>query len=178
MPETKKIVDSIRVKILSAMKQKGSITPNVRQIKKLTGFHRATIKSSIDFLENSKFINGYRPLLDSKVVGNKLVVWSFLNVDSSDKINFKEFLSALSSEPSLLHCSDVITDKGYNIGVAHLAKSVEEYYLNIQKKFFFNNPKLTDLIKQKTIFYLSDPLYNHKNEIDATIDILEKEVGL
>ena len=178
MPETKKIIDPIRVKILSAMKQKGSVSPNVRQIKKITGFHRATIKSSIDYLENTKFITGYRPLLDPTIVGNKLIVWAFLNVDSSDKNNFNDFLSNINKTPALLHCWEVITDKGYNLGISHLAKSVEDYYLNIQKKYFFNSPKVNQLIKQKSMFYLSDLTYKHQNEIDATINYLEREVGL
>ena len=92
MAVVKKINDSIRVKILDAMRKKGSVVPNVRQIQKITGFHRATIKSSIQFLEKENFITGYRPLLDPKVVGFNLNAMQYMQVNFSEKEKFKKYV--------------------------------------------------------------------------------------
>ena len=53
--------DEIRLNILSALLKQGSVSPNIKQLQKHTGYHKATIKSSLDFLTKGGLINGYGP---------------------------------------------------------------------------------------------------------------------
>lgn len=178
MQEHKKPLDQIRIKILSAMRKKGVLSPNIRHIKRLTGFHRATIKSSIENMEKSGLITGYCPNINPSMAGYPLRVWSYIQMDLSNTTANKEFQNIINSIPNIYHCSEVITDKGYNVCIGYLSKSVEDYYNNIQKQYFTNNQQLYNFIRQRNVFYLSPPIYIQKSISDTFIDILEKEAGL
>ncbi len=176
MPTQKKIIDPIRVKILSAMKQKKAISPNIKEIQKITGFHRTTIKSSINFLEENKFINGYRPLLDAKVAGYNLKSKVLLQVDLSDKKTFNEFLKIINDDSNIISCSQVITENQSNIFLNMLSKNIEDQYKDFQEKYY-QIPNVFNFIKNRSMCFLTEPSYKKKNEIDALIDLLEKDIG-
>jgi DNA-binding Lrp family transcriptional regulator len=178
MAVVKKINDSIRVKILSAMTNKGAVVPNVRHIKKITGFHRATIKSSIDFLEKEKFILGYRPLLDSSVAGYNLKSSSYFQVDLSLKEKQKELMEIISKDKNILSASQVISDGNFNVSLSFLSKSIESLHNNLKEKYIYKIPGYYDFIKKSSSFYLSTPVYKNKNEIDVLISLLLEEQGL
>lgn len=175
MQESKKILDPIRIKILSALRKKEVLSPNIRHLKRLTGFHRTTIKSSIASLEKAGLITGYLPALNPVVSGYGLNVWTYLQMDLSNLANNKKLTELIKTIPNVYHCSEVITDKGYNISVGYLTKSVEDYYNNIQRKYFISQPQIYNYVKERTVFYLSQPTYVQKNISDALIDVLEKE---
>lgn len=177
MPTQKKIIDPIRVKILSAMREKRAISPNIKEIQKITGFHRATIKSSINFLEENKFIEGYRPLLNPKVAGYKLNSKVFLQVDLSDKKKLNEFLKMINEDRSVITCSHVINETQSNFFLEMLSKNIEDYYKDFQEKYYQKIPNIYDFIKDRSMCYLSEPTYKKKNEIDTLIDLLEKNIG-
>lgn len=140
MAIVKKIVDPIRIKILTAMRKKGCVLPNVRQIKKVTGFHRATIKSSIDFFESEKFITGYRPLLDPKCVGYNLSANSYLQLDIANKDAYKKLLDVVAKDKSILQASEVISENNTNFATGYLSKNIEDYYNNIKNKYAHTIP--------------------------------------
>ncbi len=177
MAVVKKINDSIRVKILSAMKHKGSVVPNVRQIKKITGFHRATIKSSIDFLEKENFIQGYRPLLDSSIAGYDLKSSSYFQIDLASKEKQKELLNIISRDKNVLSASQVISDGDFNVSLSFLSKNIESFHNSFKDKYIYKLPGYYDFIKKSSSFYLSSPVYKKKNEIDVLIDLLLEEQG-
>jgi DNA-binding Lrp family transcriptional regulator len=178
MAVVKKINDSIRVKILSAMMKKGSVTPNVRQIKKITGFHRATIKSSIDFLENKKFINGYRPLLDPVIAGYNLKSFSYFQIDLSLKEKQKQFFESVSKDKNVFAASQVISEGDFNIALSFLSKNIESQHNSLREKYIYKIPNYYDFIKKSSSYYLSNPIYKAKNQIDTLIELLLEEQGL
>lgn len=178
MDDSKKILDPIRIKILSSMRKPGVLVPNIRQLKKQTGFHRATIKSSIDLMEKQGLIKNYIPSLNSSVAGYGLRVWTFVQMDISNEKLTNNLKKIVTTIPNIYHCSEVITEKGYNIAIGYLAKNVEDYYNNIQRKYFLNYPEIYNNIKERTVFYLSEPTYVQKSHSSALIDILEREQGL
>jgi DNA-binding Lrp family transcriptional regulator len=178
MPVKKQIIDSIRVKILSAMTKKRSISPNIKQIQKYTGFHRSTIKASINFLEENNFINGYRPLLNADKAGYKLRTNTYFQIDISDKQKFKDFINVVNNDQNIINCSQVISDDYTNVSLSYISKDVEDYYSNIQEKYYLNIPKVYDFLNKRTIYYLTNPYYKNNNEIDTIINLLKKERGI
>jgi DNA-binding Lrp family transcriptional regulator len=177
MAVVKKINDSIRVKILSAMTKKGAVVPNIRQIKKTTGFHRATIKSSIDFLESEKFILGYRPLLDPLIAGYNLKSSSYFQVDLAMKDKQNDFLEVLKKDKNVISSSQVISDGDFNIAISFLSKNIESFHNSLREKYIYKIPHYYDFIKKSSSYYLSSPIYKTKNEIDVLIDLLNEEQG-
>ncbi|HRS42958.1 MAG TPA: hypothetical protein P5530_03765 [Candidatus Diapherotrites archaeon] len=178
MDDSKKILDPIRIKILSSMRKQGVLVPNIRQLKKHTGFHRATIKSSIELMEKQGLIKHYIPTVNSSVAGYGLRVWTFLQMDISNQKLLNNLKKIMTKIPNIYHCSEVITERGYNIAIGYLAKNVEDYYNNIQRKYFINYPDIYNNIKDRSVFYLSDPTYIQKSHSSTIIDILEKEQGI
>ncbi len=178
MAIVKKITDPIRIKILTAMRKNGCILPNIRRIKKVTGFHRATIKSSIDFFEEEKFITGYRPLLDPQLVGYNLPAKSYLQLDVSNKEAYKKLLGVISRDKNVLIASEVISENNTNFAIGFLSKNIEDYYNNIKNKYAHTIPNYYDFVKKSSVFYLSNPYHKKTNEIDAIIDLLAEEQGI
>jgi len=178
MDDSKKILDPIRIKILSSMRKPGVLIPNIRQLKKQTGFHRATIKSSIDLMEKQGLIKHYIPSLNATVAGYGLRVWTYLQFDISSEKTKNHLKKIITTMPNVYHCSEVITEKGYNVAIGYLAKNVEDYYNNIQRQYFLNYPEIYNYIKERTVYYLTDPTYVQKSHSSAVIDILEKEQGI
>ena len=160
------------------MRKKGCISPNIKQIKQVTGFHRATIKSSLDFFEAEKFITGYRPLLDSKVIGYNLDAKSYLQLDLSNKDAYKKLLAIIEKDKSVLLASEVISENNTNFAISFLSKNIEEYYNNIKNKYAHTIPNYYDFVKKNSVFYLSNPYYKKVNEIDVVIDLLAQEAGI
>ncbi|HNW05394.1 MAG TPA: hypothetical protein PK655_01540 [archaeon] len=178
MDDSKKILDPIRIKILSSMRKQGVLVPNIRQLKKHTGFHRATIKSSIELMEKQGLIKHYIPTVNSSIAGYGLRVWTFLQMDISNQKLLNNLKKIMTKIPNIYHCSEVITERGYNIAIGYLAKNVEDYYNNIQRKYFINYPDIYNNIKDRSVFYLSEPTYIQKSHSSTIIDILEKEQGI
>ncbi|MFH1255785.1 MAG: hypothetical protein V1494_00695, partial [Candidatus Diapherotrites archaeon] len=85
MGAEKKIDDEIRLNILSALLKKGSVTPNMRQIQRATGYHKATIKASLDFLSKQGVLEGFSPKINIRKFGYKLEAMVMLHADTSEK---------------------------------------------------------------------------------------------
>ncbi len=86
-----KIDDEIRIKIMDALMKKRAVAPNIRQLKKYTGYHMATIKSSLDFLRKEGVLEGYGPKLNFRKFGYKLEAKTMFHIDTSEKKAFKKF---------------------------------------------------------------------------------------
>jgi len=178
MAVIKEINDSIRVRILDAMTKKGCVIPNVRQIKKVTGFHRSTIKSSIDFLENQNFVTGYRPLLDPTLAGYKLASTTYLQINPSQKKNYNQLIDVVKKDNSVINFSEVVTDSNFNITLSFISKNIEAYHNNIREKYMLGIFNYYDFVKKSSSFYLSAPFYKRKNEVDVIIDLLKEEKAI
>src|SRR3990167_5117133 len=151
--------DEIRLKILDALLQKRSVVPNIRQIQKYTGFHKATIKSSLDYLQREGLLQGFGPKLDFKKLGYKLEVRAFFQLDMSDKKIFDELLKAMADDPNLYWATAVIGSGNWNLMVSHIYKDIESYHKGIMAKYYQKIPDIYKAIKDRQIFYVTDPVH-------------------
>jgi hypothetical protein len=94
-----------------------------------------------------------------------------------DTAKFNKFKENILNDPNVFHCSQVITDKYTNMSLGYLSKNVEDYYSNLQNKYYMKIPEIYDFIKKRTIYYLSNPVIKNKNIIDTTIDVLKEDLG-
>jgi len=172
MAVVKKLDDAIRVKILSAMRSAGALSPNIKMIKKLTGLHRATIKSSIKFMEDKKLITGYRPLLDIFGTDQKLIAQVYLQIDTSNKAKYSQFIDIVKQDYHVVSCSEIISEGDYNLEIKFLVKNIEEFHKHLRDKYYSAIICPYEFIMKKSVFFISTPIYIYKNEIDAVVDIL------
>jgi len=178
MAVVKKIDDEIRLKVEEALMNKRSLSPNLREIQKITDLHKTTIKSSIDFLEKEELLKGYGPKINFRRFGYKLEVIEMLQIDTSKKKLFKEFLTEAEKDPNLFRLSAIIGSGNWNIMASHLYEDVESYHKGTSLKYYEKIANIYDLIKDRQIFYATEPLYKNASRTASILEIIKKKKGL
>ena len=172
-----KVDDEIRLNILDALLKKGSVMPNTRQIQKHTGYHKATIKSSLDFLMKKGMLEGYGPKFNFKKLGQSLEVVSIFQADLSDRKAVKRIIDAVQKDPNLYRLSAIVGSGNWNLIAHHIYKDVESHHAGINKKYYEPMPEMYKVIKDRQIFYKTEPLYKSESRTKSVIEIIRKEKG-
>jgi len=178
MPNKMHTDDEIRLNVLEALLKKGAVVPNLKQIQRQTGYHKATIKSSIDFLEKSEILEGFGPKINFRKFGYKLEVIELLQADLSKKKLFEQFLDAAKKDPCVYRITAVVGSGNWNLFVRHIYRDIESYHRDMQKNYFEAIPGIYDFIKDRQIFYATEPLFKNISRTNAIIEIARKEKGL
>ncbi|PIN84798.1 MAG: hypothetical protein COV47_05460 [Candidatus Diapherotrites archaeon CG11_big_fil_rev_8_21_14_0_20_37_9] len=172
-----KLDDEIRLNILDALLKPGSVGANIRQIQKYTGYHKATIKSSLDFFANEKLLNGYGPKVDFKKFGYKLEVLSFFQADLTMKDTLQRFLKDVNSDPNMYFLSGVVGSDNWNLVARSIYKDIESYHTEMNKRYFEKIPGIHDFVKNRSIYYVTDPFYKTDSRTNTLIKIVRKSRG-
>src|SRR3989344_6139859 len=98
MPVNMRVDDSIRLKVLSALLEKNTITPNIKQIQHKSGLHKSTIKASLNFLEKNGLIEGYGPKINLSTLGFRLEALVLYQADLSEKEMFDKFIATAKKD--------------------------------------------------------------------------------
>lgn len=177
MRTSKKIDDEIRIKILDALLKKRSVVPNIRQLKKYTGYHMATIKSSLDFLKKEGVLESFGPKINFRKFGYNLEAKVMFQIDASEKKAFKKFLDHVQKDSNLFRLSAIIGSGNWNLYSSHLYKDIESYHRDSMKKYYESIPGIFKLIKDKQIFYATEPVYKNASRTKSIIEIIKEEKG-
>jgi len=172
------LTDEIRINILDALLKKGAVVPNVRQIKRHTGYHKATIKSSLDFFEKEGLLEGYGPKVNFKKLGYDLETIVLLEADLSNEKVFDKFLAAAKKDPHLYRFSAIMGAGNWNLVNWQIHKDVESYHHNVEKNYYKAIPGIYNLIRNRQIFYATEPYYKNASRTKSLIEIIKKEKGL
>lgn len=178
MPVNMKIDDNIRLRVISALLEKNAIVPNIRQIQKKTGLHKATIKASLRFLEKKGLIEGYGPKINLSSLGFKLEALVLYQADLSEKEMFDKFIAAARKDPHVWRLSSVIGSGNWNLLASYMYSDVESYHRNEQEEYYKKIPGLYKLIKDKQVFYTTEPNYKFGSRTKAIIDVIKKSKGI
>jgi len=177
MPASMQIDDEMRIKILEGLMQKGSVVPNMRQLKKNTGYHLTTLKSSLDFLTKEGLLEGYGPKINFRKFGYNLEASVFLQLDTSQKATFQKFIEAAKKDPHLYRISPVIGAGTYNMMVRHFYKDIESYHNNVQKNYFQALPGFLNMVKNRQVFYSTEPAYKRSSRTESILEIIKRDKG-
>ncbi len=177
MASNKHIDDEIRLNILNALLQKGTVQPNIRRLQKITGYHKATIKASLDFLEKEGVLEGYGPKVGFRKFGYNLEAKVMLQIDSSEKEIFNKYLKQAEKDPHLYRMTAIIGSGNLNIMTNHLYPDVESYHKNVQERYYESIPGIYKLIKDRQIFYATEPYYKNVSRTSSLIELIRKEKG-
>ncbi len=173
-----RVDDGIRLKTLEALLKKGSVAPNTRQIKRYSGFHKATIKSSIDFLMKDGVLQGYGPKIDFHKFGFKLEVIEMLQVDFAQKDVLKHYLNAIEKDDNIYMVSAVIGSGNWNLLLRHFYRDIESFHKSTQEKYYEKIKGIYKLIKDRQIIYATLPHYKKGSRTSSIIRTLKKEKGI
>jgi len=170
--------DKVRLNIIEALLKELSVVPNIRQIQKRTGYHKATIKSSLDFLKKEGLLLGFGPKIDFKKFGYKLEVVELFQVDMTDKKTFQKILDTANLDSNLYRLSSIIGSSNWNLMSHHIYRDVESYHKDINKKYYEKVPNIFNVLKDRQIFYENEPFYKVASRTKSMIEIIRREKGL
>jgi len=178
MASSPKLDDSIRIKILEALLKGSTVQANIRQIQKETGFHKATIKSSLDFLKKEGILQGYGPKINVKRYGYNLEVFLFLEMDTSQKKVLEKFLDIAQKDKNLFRISAIMGSGNWNLLARFLYRDVESFHNELQKNYYDGIPGFYELVKNRQVFYATEPQYKSYSRTNSIIEVIKKEKGL
>lgn len=178
MPFTMKPDDEIRLKILGSLLSKGAVKPNIKQIKRETGFHKSTILSSLAFLEKEGILTGYGPKIDFRKFGYTLEVITLVQADLFNKPVFEEFLNEAKKDPSIYWLSEIFGSGTYNILMRQVHADVESYNKHMQQHYYSMIGNMHKLILTKQVFFTIEPIYKNVSRTQSIIELVKKGRGM
>jgi len=173
-----KMDDEARLNILAALLKQGSVTPNIRQIQKLTGYHKATIKSSLDFLAKEGLLTGYGPKVDFRKFGYRLEVLTLMQADLTDKEFVRKFVAEVKKDENLYSLSGILGSGNWNLLARHIYTDIESYHKGVSQKYFEKLSGIHDFMKGQELFYVTEPFYKLDSRTDSLIQAIRKSRGL
>jgi DNA-binding Lrp family transcriptional regulator len=178
MAQKMKTGDEIRLNILGAMIEKNSTQPNVRKIKTKTGYHLATIKGSIDFLKKEGIITGYGPKISFWKLDYKLEAVELLQIDFSKPELVEKFFEIAKNDPHVYVIQSIMGSGNFNVISFQFYKDVESYHKNLSQRYVQKIPNYYDVVKDRQVFYLTEPTFKRGSRTESVIKILKREAGI
>jgi len=169
-----RVRDGTRIRVLEALLKKNSVQPNIRQIKKHTGFHKATIKSSLDFLEKEQVLQGFGPKVDFRKLGFSLEVLNLFQADLGEQKLFEKFLEILEKDPHVYWVSSIIGSGNWNLLWRSAHRDVESYHAEFQKRYA-SSPGYYDLIKNMQSFFSVEPVFKNRSRTKSIIELIKEK---
>ncbi len=173
MSSQMKLTDKTRIGILEALLKKNSVQPNIRQIKKHTGFHKATVKSSLDFLQKEGVLHGFGPKIEFRKLGFNLEVWSLCQVDLGEQKAFEKFMQAVENDPHVYWCGSIIGSGNWNMIRRHIHEDIESYHEELQKRYM-SIPGYHDLVKDTQNFFSVEPIFKNESRTKTIIELVKR----
>jgi len=173
-----KIDDETRMAVLDALLKKGNVSVNIARIQQSTKLHKATIKASLEFLSKEGVLEGFGPKINFKKFGFGLEVITILQVDLSEKKVFDDFLSQALKDPHFYSLSPVIGSGNWNVVARHFYQDIESYHKNEEENYFKKIPGLFKLVRDRQLFYVTEPHYKQSSRTESIIKAMKKEKGL
>ncbi len=178
MAQKMQVTDEIRLNILQALLDKTCTQPNLRRIKTKTKYHLATIKGSLDFLQKEGMLTGYGPKIAFWKLGYKLEAVELIQVDFSKPELVEKFLEAVKNDPHVYALNSIMGSGNFNVMSFQFYKDVEGYHKNLQERYVKKIPNYYEVVKDRQVFYLTEPTFKRGSRTDSMIEILRKEAGL
>ena len=178
MAQKMRVDDEIRLNILQALLDKGCTQPNMRRIKAKTHYHLATIKSSIDFLQKEGIITGYGPKIASWKMGYRLEAVELLQLDFSKPELVEKYMGITSKDPHVYGLHSAMGSGNFNVLSFQFYKDVESYHKNLQETYIKKIPNYYDIVKDRQVFYLTEPTFKRGSRTDSIIKLIRSGAGL
>lgn len=169
-----KVADGTRIDILEALLKRNSVQSNVRQIKRHSGYHKATIKSSLEFLQKESVLKGFGPKLDFRKLGFNLEVLTFLQVDLNRQKAFEKFIENLEKDRHTYWVSSIIGSGNWNMLCRHIYRDVESYHSDWQKHYM-TIAGYHDLIKDRQSFFSVEPIFKNESRTKSVIELVKSQ---
>ncbi len=177
MPQVMRVDDEIRLNVLKGLLSKGSVQPNLKVLKRVTGYHKATIKSSLEFLKQEGVISGFGPKINIKAFDYLLEAKTIFQIDISKKDLFNSFLKVIERDPHVYRLSASIGSGNLNFFADHIYKDVESFHKYFSKNYEEGINGFFDLVKDKQVLYTTQPIFKNVSRTESIINLIRLERG-
>ncbi len=171
------ISDEIRLNVLDALLKPGCVQPNLERIRHHTGYHKATIKSSLDFLQREGVLSGFGPKISFKKFNYNLEVFTLLQADLSQKDLWDAYLARLQEDPHVYRVASLLGAGNWNVIKRQVYTDVESYHRNSTDRFY-SIPGVHRLVLNREIFFQTEPTYKNVSRTKSIIDCVRRERGM
>ncbi|MCX6803628.1 MAG: Lrp/AsnC family transcriptional regulator [Candidatus Diapherotrites archaeon] len=178
MAQKMKVNDEIRLNILKALLEKGASHPNIGRIKTKTDYHLATIKSSLDFLQKEGIVTGFGPKIAFWKLGFKLEAVELLQLDFSKPALVEKYLDIARNDPHVFALNSVMGSGNFNVISFQFYEDVEAYHKNLQETYVKKIPNYYEIVKDRQVFYLTEPTFKRGSRTNSIIEIMRKNAAL
>jgi hypothetical protein len=100
-----------------------------------------------------------------------------LQVDLSEKHSFDAFVKAASQDPNLIRLSAIIGSGNWNLMAQFVHKDVESYHHDDEENYQKKVPGFFKLVKDRQIFYTTEPFYKNVSRTKSLIELIKREKG-
>ncbi len=176
MSNQMRVIDGIRIAILDSLLKPRSVQPNIRQIKHYTDFHKATIKSSLDFLQKEGVLQGFGPKVDFRKLGYNLEVLTLSQADLSAQKEFEKYLETIGKDPHVYWASSVVGSGNWNILSRHIHRDIESFHAEGQKRYR-SIAGFYDLVKDTQSFFSVEPVFKNASRTKSIIELIKRDAG-
>ncbi|MFA5357370.1 MAG: Lrp/AsnC family transcriptional regulator [archaeon] len=178
MAQKMRVDDSIRLDILKGLLESNSVQPNLRRLKAKTKYHLATIKASLDFLKKEGILLGYGPKIAFWKLGYKLEAVELLQLDFSKQELVEQYLKAAENDPHVYALYSIMGSGNFNVVSSQFYSDVESYHKNLQERYVKKIPNYYDVVKDRQVFYMTEPTFKRGSRTDSIIEIMRKKTGM
>lgn len=177
MVKKAKVDDEIRIRILLALLQKGTLVPNLEEIRRLTGYHKNTIRKSLEFLKGEGALLDYVPYVDPKVFGFNLLPINILQFDMSEEEGLESWVKSVEADPNVFFRSNLMGSGKWNMLSMSFYRDMESYNEGVKRKYYSKTPEVYKLTKDVQSFYASQPFFKKVPRGKAIVDSIMAEKG-
>ena len=162
--------DDTRLKLLKALRQKGSIKPDLKAIHDKTGLSIVTIKRAMKTMEERKHVNKFYPVLSAKKTNFEMLAMIFLQVDTSKEKKLEEFLDFCKKEPRIISVHRIIGSGKWNLMIRSIARSLEKFDIMITNPHV-NIQGNSELILDSLFFFTTTPVIKSNKRAKTLVNI-------
>jgi DNA-binding Lrp family transcriptional regulator len=170
--------DEVRVRIMDSLYKEGALVPNLKQIQKLTGYNKNTIKASLEFLKKAGVLRGFEPYMSIKALGFKLMPISVTLRDFFKKKVQQQVLERVLKDPNIFSYSEVMGPGKWNVMTMHVYRDITEYQQDVREKYETDIEGYYDFIKERLRFYKTGESWKDMPPARAAINVLKSEKRL
>ena len=163
--------DAVDVRVLKALFSKGCLAPNTPFLEEKTGFSRPTILVAVNSLLSSGVVSSFMPSLYWRKMGFLVDALVLFYASQSRQ---KQFQALLDFQKNDVHCSvsQPLVSNDFNLAAIHAYRSVEEFHAGVVERYYRELPGLSDVIKRREIYYMTEPVFKEPFLGECSADIV------
>jgi hypothetical protein len=101
-----------------------------------------------------------------------------LQADMSEKRVFNDFLETARRDPHLYQLSAIIGSGNWNLIARFVDKDIESFHKNDEERYYKAVPGIFKLLRDRQIFYATEPLYKNASRTASLIELIRRDKGV